>query len=142
MRTIKLAIALTLLATLQACAHRTYQSYPAAQAASERVHAAFAERSQALQALESTDPEAAQQSRRYLMKVMDKQRAFDLTRVDILSKRLRASDARQLDQAMVIGYQLLETLARFPGRLNDEGEPADKATEEALASLKDTDPAS
>ena len=49
-----------------------------------------------------------------------------------MTRKMTASDARQIEAAMGVLYTHLETLARLPARLKDDGTPADAETEALL----------
>ncbi|MEM9082177.1 MAG: hypothetical protein AAGB34_01180 [Planctomycetota bacterium] len=130
---IKLATLAAALLALTACASRSYQTFPNASAASERVHRTFAEQSANIDLLRGSDPEMFDERRRYLGKIIKQFSEYERARAELLAERVTPREARQLDEAMVIGYNLFDTLAVFPGRIDEEGEAVDEETRQALA---------
>jgi len=139
----KLSIAiLTAVATLALAGCASYQSFPKSEAASQRVHDAIAAQSAELDSPDYPDPVERQQRLRYLARVIAHVNKVEQQRADHYIEKLSPADAEQLDSAVAILLRTLETLARFPGQLDENNQPADPATATALADAPDvlTDP--
>jgi hypothetical protein len=77
---------------------------------------------------------------RYARKLTDVRMSLDTLRLRAEGVRFDAENRRQLERAFEIAYRTLETYARFPGRVNEQGEfvsrPARTDLDDAIAAVE------
>jgi len=134
-RPLILTLALTPL-LLTACTTRDYRDFPLSDNASVRVHDAIVEQSRHIAEPDNFETEDERLARlRYVGQLIKMVNEYEQKRAELYTERLTAKEAEQLDMALVALTRVFETLANYPGRLGEDGEPLDSVTAELLDDL-------
>lgn len=105
---------------------QSYHDFEAARARSETALAALGDQGRTI---DEDDPADLRRERlRYIQLVQGKIGEADKLRLTAMGEKWSASDARRLETAMLAVYAHMETLARIPARLKEDGTPADAET--------------
>lgn len=130
--TIKLscvAVAMGWMALLGGC--RSYHDFAGARAQSAAALEALAEQGRTIA---DDDPDDFRRERfRYIQTVQGKIAEADKVRIEAMGRKMSSGDARTVEAAMEMLYSHLETMARMPARLKEDGVPSD---DEAAALLE------
>ena len=123
---------------LGGCAARSLHTFPEANARATQVLADLGDEATAI----SKDPELTEEDRRarlrYVRWVRDAIVKVDLFRAELMTERSTDDEAQVASAALVLLYDHMNFLVRYPGRLAESGEPADEGTAEAMVRSADT----
>lgn len=124
--------ALVLISLIALAGCKGLHSFPRTEAASDRLHATLASQSANIESRDYDSEADRGQRLRYLGAVIRRVSEFEAERTDLYTTRLTAAEAEQIDLAVANMVKILETLAVYPGRLDDNGKPIDQNTARML----------